>query len=252
MLTVPRCGGAGSEFGPAEQAGGFRVGGGGGDLAGRAGLAELAADDDGEVVADAQCFVAVVGDVHGGDVESGQEFGEQRAQVFAGGLVERGQGLIEQQQAGLDGQRPGEGDPLAFAAGQRSRGPGGQGRDSQAVEQRIGAGARGLAAGLRPEPDVPGDGQVREQGGVLEDQADAALFGGQGGDVGSGQADAAGAVRAEPGDGFQEHGLAGPGRAEDGQDLAGCDGQADRAEAEGSGLAGQVADDKAAVSRRHG
>ena len=119
-------GGAGSEFGPAEQAGGFRVGGGGGDLAGRAGLAELAAGEDGEVGADGQCFVAVVGDVDGGDVQGGQEFGQQRAQVFAGGLVEGGQGLIEQQQAGLDGQRPGQGDPLAFAAGQRSRGPGGQ------------------------------------------------------------------------------------------------------------------------------
>jgi hypothetical protein len=93
---------------------------------------------------------------------------------------------------------------------------------------------------------------VREQGGILEDQADAALFGGPGGDVSSGQADAAGSLRAEPGDGFQEHGLAGPGRAEDGQDLAGGDGQADRAEAEGSGLAGQAADGQAAVSPRHG
>jgi hypothetical protein len=107
-------------------------------------------------------------------------------------------------------------------------------------------------AGLGPEPDVLGDGQVREQRGVLEDQADAALFGGQGGDVGSGQGDGAGAVRAESGDGLQEHGLAGSGRAEDGQDLAGGDGQADRAEAEGSGLAGQVADGQAAVSCRHG
>ncbi|HJY01720.1 MAG TPA: hypothetical protein VJ351_12995 [Streptosporangiaceae bacterium] len=54
-------GGAGAEFGPAEQAGGVGVGGGGGDLAGRAGLAELAAGEDGEVGADGQCFVAVVG-----------------------------------------------------------------------------------------------------------------------------------------------------------------------------------------------
>ena len=68
------CSGARSEFGPAEQAGGFGVGGGGGDLAGRPGLAELAAGDDGKVVADAQRFVAVVGDVDGGDVEGGQEF----------------------------------------------------------------------------------------------------------------------------------------------------------------------------------
>ena len=63
----------------------------------------MAAGEDGEVVADGQCFVAVVGDVHGGDVQGGQEFGEQCAQVFAGGLVERGQGFIEQQQAGPDG-----------------------------------------------------------------------------------------------------------------------------------------------------
>ena len=43
----PVGGGAGPEFGPAEQAGRFRVRGGGGELAGRAGLAESAADDDG-------------------------------------------------------------------------------------------------------------------------------------------------------------------------------------------------------------
>jgi hypothetical protein len=59
------------------------------------------------------------------------------------GRVAGGQGLVEQQQAGPDGQGPGEGDPLAFAAGQRAPGPGGQGRDAQAGEQRIGAGAGG-------------------------------------------------------------------------------------------------------------
>ena len=40
-------GGARSEFGPAEQAGGFGVDRGGDDLAGRADLAELAVVDDG-------------------------------------------------------------------------------------------------------------------------------------------------------------------------------------------------------------
>jgi hypothetical protein len=114
--------------------------------------------------------------------------------------------------------------------------------DPELAQQAIGTVRGRGVAGPRPESDVVPDGQVREQGGVLEDQADAALFGGPGGDVGSGQGDAAAAVRAEPGDGFQEHSLAGPGRAEDGQDLAGRDGQADRAEAEGSGLAGQIAD----------
>ena len=95
---------------------------------------EPAAGEDGQVGADAQCFVAVVGHVHGGNVQGGQEFRQQRAEVFAGGLVQGGQGFIEQQQCGLDGQGPGEGDPLAFAAGQRSRGADGQGRDAQAAE----------------------------------------------------------------------------------------------------------------------
>ena len=66
-------GGAAAEFGPAEQAGGFGVDRGGDDLAGRADLAELAVVDDGKVVTDAQSLVAVVGHVHGGDVEGGQE-----------------------------------------------------------------------------------------------------------------------------------------------------------------------------------
>ena len=77
-----------AEFGPAEQAGDVGVGGFGADLAGWPGLAELPADDDGQVVADAQCFVSVVGDVCGGDLQFGQQPLEQGTHVLAGGLVE--------------------------------------------------------------------------------------------------------------------------------------------------------------------
>jgi len=38
----------------------------------------------------------------GGDFEIGQQFLQQRAHVFAGWLVQCGQGLVEQQQAGPD------------------------------------------------------------------------------------------------------------------------------------------------------
>ena len=93
---------------------------------------------------------------------------------------------------------------------------------------------------------------MREEGSVLEDQADPASFRRQVSEVGSGEADLAGVPGAEPGDGFQEHGLASPGRPEDDQDPVGRDVQVDRADAEGPGLAGQPGDGKAAVSCRHG
>ena len=109
------------EFGPAEQAGDVGVGWFGDDLGGWPGLAELAADDDGQVVADAERFVAVVGDVRGRDLQFGEELLQQRAQVFAGRLVQRRQRLIQQQEARLDRQRAGQGNPLAFAAAEPAR-----------------------------------------------------------------------------------------------------------------------------------
>ena len=90
MRTVPPSGGAAAEFGPAEQAGDVGVGWLGGDAGGWAGLAQPPTDDDGKVVADAQCFVAVVGDVRGGDLQFGQQPLQQGAHVFAGRLVEGG------------------------------------------------------------------------------------------------------------------------------------------------------------------
>jgi hypothetical protein len=98
------------EFGPPQQAGYVGVGWFGGDVSGWPGLAELPADDDGQVVADAQCFVPVMGDVRGRDLQFGQELLQQGAHVFTGRLVECRQWLIEQQEAGLDRQRAGQSD----------------------------------------------------------------------------------------------------------------------------------------------
>jgi hypothetical protein len=53
----------GAELGPAEQPGGVRVGGVSGEVGGGAGLAQGAGGEDGQVVGEAQGFVAVVGDV---------------------------------------------------------------------------------------------------------------------------------------------------------------------------------------------
>ena len=59
----------GAEFGPAEQAGADLVGGVVGDVGGRAGLPQGAGGEDGQVVGEPQCLVAVVGDVDGWDTQ---------------------------------------------------------------------------------------------------------------------------------------------------------------------------------------
>ncbi len=79
-----------------------------------------AAAGQGEVIADAERLVAVVGDVHGGDFEIGQQLLQQGTHVFARWLIQRGQRLVEQQQAGPDSQGTGESDPLALTAAERA------------------------------------------------------------------------------------------------------------------------------------
>ena len=61
-----------------------------------------------------------MGDVDGGDFEIGQQLLQQGTHVFAGRLVQCGQRLVEQQQAGPDSQGTGEGDALALAAAERA------------------------------------------------------------------------------------------------------------------------------------
>ena len=90
-----------------------------------------------------------MGDVDSGDVEAGEDFLQQAAHIFAGGLIERGQWLVEQQQGGLDRQGAGQGYPLAFAAAERARQPAGQVPDSQPVQQRVSGDGELLAAGPR-------------------------------------------------------------------------------------------------------
>jgi len=90
---------------------------------------------------------------------------------------------------------------------------------------------------------------VGEQRRVLEDQADVAPFRVEAGDLGAVEVDLAVVMSAEPADGFEQHGLARPGRAEHDEHPAGCDGHVDRPEPERPGPRGQPADDQPAVMR---
>ena len=60
----------------------------------------------------------VVGDIDRGDAERLLELLDPVFHLLAELLVERAQGLVEQQDLGLDDQHPGERDPLLLAAGE--------------------------------------------------------------------------------------------------------------------------------------
>ena len=80
---------------------------------------------------------------------------------------------------------------------------------------------------LQAEPDVLGDGQVREERVVLEDHADPALLGryprSGARDSAAVDLDGASARLLEPGDEAQERGLPTAGGPEDGDDLTAVD-----------------------------
>ena len=98
---------------------------------------------------------------------------EERQDLLLQALVERGQRLVEQQQARRVQQRASEGDALTLAAGQQGRTPVQQWHDLQ----QFGDGLQLQMPCLRRNAveavqQVAADRQVREQLPVLEDQAE--------------------------------------------------------------------------------
>jgi hypothetical protein len=149
--------------------------------------------------------------------------------------VERGQRLVQQQHAGVAGERACERDALALAAGDVPGPLAGEMRDSEAVEQVVHA--PGAA-----ERHVAAHRHVREKRVLLEDEPDRARLGGAVDtaarvepDVAA-KRDPAAVGRAQTGDRAQDRALARPGRA-DQRDGLGADAQADvelvRAKADG-------------------
>jgi len=167
-----------------------------------------------------------------GHVKNGQTFRllnpsqafEQRVAI---GQVERRDRLVAEQEPGLRGQRPGQPDPLALAAGERGR---------PAVEQVLDAAQRGdlgqsrraAIAGfmVQSEADVRPDAEVREQQVVLKDHSDPSmaepdvdLAAGVKQEIAA-QDDPARVRPGQPGDQPQQGGLPRPRRPEDDADLA--------------------------------
>ena len=164
-------------------------------------------------------LLLVVGDEHGRHVHLVVQAPQPVAQLLAHLRVEGAERLVEQQQARLDGERPGQGHALALAARELGRHPVGEGLEVHELEQ-LGHALADLVlralADLEPEGDVAVHAHVLERGVVLEHEADVAPLRRQAGGVGAVELDHARVGRLEPGHDPQQRRLAAAARAEQG------------------------------------
>ncbi len=213
----------GEQHGVADEARGLQVHGFAVDARGLGGLHDDAVAHYGDEVGDAQGLFLVVRDEdarRAGGLEGGADVLAERA---AQGRVECGEGLVEEDDVGLGGQRPRDGDALLLAAGQLRGHPVAGVREADEREEVLdafaAAAARGRAATGHAERDVLRDGQVREERALLRDDAHAAALGrhpgAPGDDDAPTDADFAGVGGLEPGDDAQKRGLAAAGVAEE-------------------------------------
>ena len=161
------------------------------------------------------------------------EMADQVADFAHRDRVDAGQRLVEQDVAGLGGQRPGDLHPAPLAAGQRQRGRAAEMADAEFGQQFVEHLVAPVGVGLdhlQRRHDVLFDIQAAEHAGFLRQVADAeagAAVHRQQGDVVPVQADRAG-VRADQADDHVEgRGLAGAVRAEQPDRLAAPDGDGD-------------------------
>ena len=171
--------------------------------------------------------------------------------------VERADRLVADDHLGLDGERAGDGDALALAAGELVRVAvrvGGVEADGahQGADALLAFGARAHAVDLGALGDDLAHGHARvERGiGVLEDHlhpaGEGAAGAAGGGDRGVLEDDLAGGGRVDAHDGAAEGGLAAAGLADEAEGLAAGDGEVDAAD----GVEGAAADVEALAQAR--
>ena len=91
------------------------------DLVRRADLLDSPVVHHGDAVGDFERFFLIVRDEDAGDVDVVVQLAQPAAQLLAHLGVERAERLVEQQHARLDGERAGQRDALALAAGELRR-----------------------------------------------------------------------------------------------------------------------------------
>jgi hypothetical protein len=193
--------------------------------------------DDDEAVGEDDGVERIVGHEHAGAGERREVPAQLGAHPHARAGVERGEGLVQQQQPGLGGEGAGKGDALRLPPGEGA----GLGLDligeADPGEPLARPGARvGPVVAARPqsEGDVVEGAEAGEEQVVLEHEPDRPLRGGHervGGGIVEHDAvelDAPAVERAQPGDRPQGGGLAGAVGPEERHDLAVVDLQVDR------------------------
>ena len=170
-----------------------------------------------------QRLALIVGDVDEGDARPPLDRAKLGAHVLAELEVEGGQRLVEQQDLGLDGQRPCDRDPLALTAGQlRNHLFALIGERDQLQQLVRPPPPRRLvdAAHFQAEGDVFPHLHQREQGEVLEDQRRRPLVGADAGHVLAADPDEPAGRFDETGNHPQDRRLAAAGRPEKAEELA--------------------------------
>ena len=202
------------------------------DAVGRIPLRQPAGVHHADPVGDGEGFVLVVGDEQGGDALFQQDGAHVAADLLAQLRVQRREGFVQQQQARLGRQCPGQGHALLLAAGELVGVAAAHAGQAHQVEQLLDPGAALVRRpAVQAEADVGGHVQVREQGDVLEHHAHPALLGGHqqpvAGDGVAVQGDAAAVRGQEAGHQAQQGGLAAAGGADQAADQALVQGEGD-------------------------
>src|SRR5690606_31114543 len=193
------------------------------EFAWRGDLLDLALMEYGHAVGHGQRLALVVGHVHHRHAQALVQVLDLHLHVLAQLLVQRTEGFVHQHQLRFEHQRSGQRHTLLLTTGELA-----WIAIAEAVELHHGQGAfdpladvgARHAAYAQGERQVLGHGHVREQRVVLEHHAYVALVRRQFVQGATIEQNLAGGRSFEPGQHHQAGGLAGPGRAEQGQELA--------------------------------
>ena len=201
------------------------------DLLGGAHLLHHGVVHDHDPVGHGQGLLLVVGDHDGGDAQLTLDVADLRPELGPHLGVQGGQGLVQQQVGGLEGDGPGQGGALLLAAGHLGGILFPVFPQPHHLQDLLAAGQTLLAAEffllVEAKEDVLLHRHVGEEGVGLKDDAEVALGRGQGGAVLAADANAAGGGGLQAGDDAQQGGFAAAGGTEDADELALFDLQGD-------------------------
>ena len=157
-------------------------------------------------------LLLVVGHDHGGDVHFIVEIAQPGPQLLTDLGIEGAERFIQQQHARLHRKGPGQGNPLALAAGELGWEAAAVALQLDKIEQFIDAAFNGVpfpAPQLQAKGHVLAHGAVLKQGKVLEDKAHLPVLDGAFGGLFTGNPDAAAVASLQAGDQAQQGAFAG-------------------------------------------